>query len=359
MRMLHIIENRKYFIGGSLAVLLIGIIVIIINAASGRGAFYYGVDFTGGTSFQININKAFNNDDIARIVQDVTGQEAPVIQKVANVNEVMINIKSVDQATREKLIQQISAKYGITADAFTYSDISATVSADMQRTAVEAVVLACAAMLIYISARFRNLRLGSAAIISLLHDVFIMVVFYAILRIPINYTFIATILTILGYSVNATIVIFDRVRENRTLMRRAPLMELINTSITQTMRRSIFTLITVFIVLLVLYILGVSSIKEFALPIIIGVIAGGYSSIFLAGSFLYMFSAKPSLAQAQAQAGKPAAQAQASKPAASTPKPAAPLTPAAAAATGVSQASGAAADIRQLSSTRRKKNKRR
>jgi len=346
MRVLSIIQNRKYFISVSIAVLLIGIIVMVINSVSGRGAFYYDVDFTGGTSFQIDIGQAFNNDDISKIISDVTGQDAPQIQKVTGTNEVMIKMRSVDQDTRGKLIQAITDKYNITADAFTYSDISATISADMQKSAVLAVVCACAAMLIYISFRFRNVRMGSAAILSLLHDAFIMIVFYAILRIPINYSFIAAVLTILGYSVNATIVIFDRVRENRTLMRRTPLMELINTSITQTMRRSIFTLVTVFIVLLILYILGAASIREFALPIMIGVVAGGYSSIFLAGSFLYMFSAKPQSAQVQAPAPKLSP---APKPAAAAPS---------AAVSGMDETVGAGSNnVRQLSSTRRKKNK--
>ena len=352
MRVLNIVENRKYFISASVAVLLIGIIFMIVNSVSGRGAFYYDVEFTGGTSFQINIGQSFNNDDIMKIIRDVTGQEAPQVQKVANVNEVMIKIRSIDQSTRAKLIQAISDKYGIAPDAFTYSDISPTISSDMQKSAVLAVVLSCAAMLIYISFRFRNVRMGSAAILSLLHDAFIMIVFYAILRIPINYSFIAAVLTILGYSVNATIVIFDRVRENRSLMRRAPLLELIDTSITQTMRRSIFTLVTVFLVLLILYILGVASIKEFSLPIMIGVVAGGYSSIFLAGSFLYIFSVKPQTAGAPVQAAKTPA----------VPKPAAAAATAGSAssppAARVVAPPGSDGNARQLSSTRRKKNKR-
>jgi len=350
LRVFHIVENRKYFISVSVTVLLIGIIVMIINSVSGRGAFYLDVDFTGGTSLRINIGQQFNNDDIANMVTQVTGQTAPQIQKITNTNEVMIKMLSIDQDTRNKLISTISEKYGITSDAFELSDISPTISAGMQRSAVLAVVCACAAMLIYISFRFRNVRMGSAAILSLLHDAFIMIVFYAILRIPINYSFIAAILTILGYSVNATIVIFDRVRENRTLMRRTPLVELINTSITQTMRRSIFTLVTVFLVLLILYILGVASIREFSLPIMIGVVAGGYSSIFLAGSFLYMFSAKP-----QAAAAVPAAPAKLPV----TPKPAAAAAPVAAPTAGaVSPVNAGNNNVRQLSSTRRKKKRR-
>jgi SecD/SecF fusion protein len=204
-------------------------------------------------------------------------------------------------------------------------------------------------MLIYISLRFRNLRLGAAAILSTLHDVLVMIVFYSILRIPINYSFIAALLTILGYSINATIVIFDRVRENRTLMRRAPFLELLDTSITQTMRRSIFTLITVFIVLLALYILGVASIREFTLPIMIGVVAGGFSSICLACSFLYVFSPKPQAATGTVTAKPQAAQ---QRPAVSA---AAPVTASSAKQTAPVESN----QERQLRSTPRRKSKRR
>ena len=340
--MLNIVEGRKYFISASLAVMLIGLVIIIINAASGKGAFNYDVEFSGGTSFQIEIGQPFNNDDITKIVQEVTGQEAPQVQQVSGTNQVMIRIRSVDQGTRTKLIQDISEKYGITADAFTYSDISPTVSSDMKTSAVLAIISACVAMLIYVSFRFRNISMGAAAIAALLHDSLIMIAFYGILRIPLNYSFIAAVLTILGYSINATIVIFDRIRENKAIMRKAPQIELIDVSITQTMRRSVFTSLTVLIVVLVLYILGVSSIREFALPILIGVIAGGYSSIFLAGTFWYIFSGKHEVSTAGSSAGR--------TPVAPKPVPAV-------------QGAGSSAGnenngVRQLSSTRRKKNKR-
>jgi len=340
--MLKVVENRKYFIGASIGVLLIGLIFIIINVASHNGAFNYDVEFSGGTSFQIDIGQPFNNDDIMKIVQEVTGQEAPQIQQVSGANQVMIRMRSVDQETRTTLIQDICEKYGITVDAFTYQDISPTVSSDMKTSAILAVVCACAAMLIYVSFRFRNISMGAAAITALLHDSLIMVAFYGMLRIPLNYTFIAAVLTILGYSINSTIVIFDRVRENKSIMRKVPQIELINVSITQTMRRSIFTTLTVVIVVLVLYILGVSAIKEFTLPILIGVIAGAYSSIFLAGTLWYIFSGKQEVSTAGSSTARAAA----------APKP----------VTAVQGAGSSAGNgnngVRQLSSTRRKKNKR-
>ncbi|MDR2650292.1 MAG: protein translocase subunit SecF [Clostridiales bacterium] len=342
--MLRVAENRKYYIIPFLAVLLIGLISIIVNSASGRGAFNYDVEFSGGTSFQIDLGREFDNDEIAEIVRETTGQDAPQIQRVSGTNQVMIRMRSVDQETRAKLMERIKEKYVITDDAFTYSDISATVSADMQSSAILAVVCACAAMLVYVSLRFRDIRMGSAAIMALLHDSLVMIMFYGILRIPLNYSFIAAVLTILGYSINATIVIFDRIRENRGLMRKSSIIELIDVSITQTMRRSVFTSLTVFIVVLILYILGVSSIKEFSLPIMIGVVAGGYSSIFLAGTFWYMLNKKPEAAPAVQSSERPPVSAKLSD----------------AAPQRINKAAGAEYNnVRPLSSTPRKKRRRR
>ncbi|MDR1558568.1 MAG: protein translocase subunit SecF [Clostridiales bacterium] len=340
---MRIVENRKYYISVSLAVLLIGVIIIIINAASGKGAFNYDVEFSGGTSFQIDLGRDFSNEDIADIVREATGQDAPQIQRVTGTNQVMIRMRSIAQETRTALMDRIKEEYGITDDAFTYSDISATVSADMQSSAILAVVCACAAMLVYVSLRFRDIRMGAAAIMALLHDSLIVIAFYGILRIPLNYSFIAAVLTILGYSINATIVIFDRIRENRSLMRKSPIADLVNVSVSQTMRRSVFTSLTVFIVVLILYILGVASIKEFALPIIIGVIAGGYSSIFLSGTFWYMLTKKPETVPAPRSINKPPV----------PPKPADTVP-------SVKKAAGAENNnVRQLSSTPRKKSRRR
>jgi preprotein translocase SecF subunit len=288
-----IVEHRQKYFLISICVILLGVVFMIVNASRGIGAFSLDVEFSGGTSFLVDIGQEFNNDEIAAQIREITGQDAPQVQKVIGSHQVAIRIKSVDQPTRQKLIEAFTEKYNLSADAVTYSDMSPTVSADMQRAAVIAVIVACACMLVYISIRFRDMRMGSAAILALLHDTFVMIAFYAILRIPLNNSFIAAILTILGYSINATIIGFDRIRENRVNMRKVSLEELVNVSITQTMRRSIFTSATVLLVVLLLYILGVNSIKEFSMPILIGVIAGAYSSIFLSGSFWYMFNKKP------------------------------------------------------------------
>lgn len=172
------------------------------------------------------------------------------------------------------------------------NDISGTVSGEMQAAAIKATLIACLAMLVYISIRFRDLRAGGSAIMALLHDVLVVLAAYALFRIPVNNTFIAVLLTILGYSVNSTIVIFDRVRENHGNFRMGHAAEKINKSIGQTLARSINTSLTTLFTVGAIYVLGVSSIKEFALPMMVGIIAGAYSSICISGSIWYLLLPK-------------------------------------------------------------------
>lgn len=288
---MKIIANRKKTMLLSLMVILVGAAFIIVNAVNGRGAFNYDVEFSGGTSMQIDIGQEFDNGDIIQIITDTTGQASPQVQRILGTTQVAIKILSVDQETRVALMDAISEKYGLDDTSFlSTADVSATISSEMQKTAVMAIAMACAAMLIYVSLRFRDLKTGGSAILALVHDVLIVVAFYGILRIPLNYSFIAVVLTILGYSINATIIVFDRMRENKRLNSRQSYEELIDKSINQTLRRSIFTSLTTLLTITCVYILGVPSIKTFSLPIIIGIVAGTYSSVFLAGSFWYILS---------------------------------------------------------------------
>jgi preprotein translocase SecF subunit len=161
-------------------------------------------------------------------------------------------------------------------------------SGEMQKTAAIAVAIACVAMLIYVSIRFKDLKMGACAILALVHDVCIMIAFYAVFRIPVNNSFIAALLTVLGYSINATIVVFDRIRENRGIVRRMELTEIINLSLRQTMRRSLYTSLTTLFAIGAVYAFGVKSIREFALPMMVGIISGAYSSVLLASSLWYV-----------------------------------------------------------------------
>jgi preprotein translocase SecF subunit len=301
---MRVIEKRKQYMLISFMILLIGAGIIILNTASGLEPFNFDVEFTGGASFHIDVGQPFENEEIASIFEEVTGQESPQVQHVTGTNEVMVRIREVDQEVRTNLMDAFNERFDTTYEDFTYSVISATVSADMQRSAILAVVSACAAMLIYISLRFRDMRKGAASILGLVHDILIVIAFYGVLRIPINYSFIAALLTVLGYSINASIILFDRIRENQSNMRKVSMDELINLSINQTLRRSIYTSFTTLVVVLVLYILGVPTIQQFTLPIMIGIVAGTYSSIFLVGPFWYMLSKKPELAVISGTDGK-------------------------------------------------------
>lgn len=288
---MKIIENRNNFFLFSVIIILVGIFFMIYNRVNGNGFFNYDVEFSGGTSIQIDIGKDFINSDIEKIVSQVTNQSAPQIQRILNTNYVMIKIKSVDKNVRDALINELVQKYKFDKKSVTISDISPTISNEMQRGAVISVLLACIAIMLYVSIRFCNIKTGLSAVVALLHDAVITILSYAVFRIPLNYSFIAVVLTILGYSINSTIVIFDRVRENKLFIGKDQV-KLVNVSISQTMRRSLFTSFTTLLSIICLYLIGVPSIKDFALPIMIGIICGTYSSIYIAGSIWFVMNKK-------------------------------------------------------------------
>lgn len=288
---MKIVENRRKFFLLSLIVILAGIAAMILHASAGEGALNWDVEFTGGTTMEISLGAAFEAGDLEKIISDATGQTSPQVQQVLGTDAVQLRLQSIDSPTRQALLAAIQAAYP-DAELVETNDISGTVSGEMQRNAIKATLIACAAMLLYISLRFRDFRAGSSAILALVHDVLVVLAAYAILRIPVNQTFIAVLLTILGYSVNATIVIFDRVRENREEFSRGRAAERINKSIGQTLKRSINTSLTTLFTVGAIYFLGVPSIKEFALPMMVGVIAGAYSSVCISGSIWYLLLPK-------------------------------------------------------------------
>jgi len=283
-----IIERRKVYFAFSAFIIALGLAFMIFNAVRGNGWFNLDVEFSGGTSFFIEMGQPFENADIEAIVRDVTGIAAPQIQQVLNEDSVMIRIAQLDIETRVALIDAISYRYGLSAEAFSYTDVSPAVSAAMQRSAIMAMGVASLGMLLYISIRFRDLRTGGSAVLAQIHDALVVLCLYAILRIPLNYAFIAVMLTTLGYSINATIIIFDRMRENRVRMPKVTPAILINASVTQTLRRTIISTFTSFIAVLMLYIIGVAAIRDFTLPILVGLLFGAYSSVFLSGSMWFM-----------------------------------------------------------------------
>lgn len=288
---MKIVENRKKFFAASLIVIIIGFAAMIFNAQAGRGAFQYDIEFTGGTSFDLDLGQDYEQEDLQKIITDVTGKDSPQVQQVIGTNEVTVKIQSIDSATRETLTNAILEAYP-NAVMGEVNDVSGTVSHEMQTAAIKATLIAAVAMLLYISLRFHDFRAGGSAIIALLHDVLIVLTAYAVFRIPVNNTFIVVLLTILGYSINATIVIFDRIRENKSAFHANQTAEKINKSISQTLARSINTSLTTFFTVGAIYVLGVPALKEFALPMMIGILAGAYSSVCISGSIWYVLLPK-------------------------------------------------------------------
>ena len=288
---MKVIENRKKFFLLSMVIILIGCVTMTVNQKAGKGALNWDVEFTGGTSMEIDLGEIYEAEELEAIIAEVTEQAVPQIQQVIGTNAVEIKLQHIDGLTRTKLMNALWEKYP-SAELKEVNDISGTISSEMQQAAIKATAIAGMAMLLYISIRFRDLKAGGSAIIALIHDVLVVLTAYAVFRIPVNNTFIAVLLTILGYSINSTIVIFDRVRENKEKYSPAEAAEKIDKSISQTLARSINTSLTTLFTVGAIYVLGVPSIKEFALPMMVGIIAGAYSSICISSSIWYVLMPK-------------------------------------------------------------------
>ena len=225
------------------------------------------------------------DSEVTPLVEKVTGDKNVQPTKVVGTNQVIIKTRALSQPEREKLNQAMVDNFDVDEALISTESISSTVSSEMRQDAFVAVVVATLCMLAYIWIRFKDIRFASSAVLALVHDVLVVFAFYALARISVGNTFIACMLTIVGYSINATIVIFDRIRENmKKRGPRADLAEIVNDSITQTLTRSIYTSLTTFVMVAVLYIMGVSSIREFALPLMVGIVCGAYSSVCITGS---------------------------------------------------------------------------
>ena len=291
------LSKKKYFFTLSIGVMIIGLAVMGFNYSKGRGAFAYGLEFEGGTSTTVEFNKDYSINEIDKeivpVVEEVTGDNNVQTQKVEGSNQVIIKTVTLDLEQREALDQALADHFQVDPDTITAENISSTVSSEMRQDAVIAVLTAAVFMLLYIWLRFKDIRFATSAVLALLHDVVVVIIFYGVSRIAIGNTFIACILTIVGYSINATIVIFDRIREELHYKTRSTdLKLLVNRSITETLTRSIYTNLTTFIMVVVLYILGVSSIREFALPLIVGIAWGAYSSVCITGALWYVMKTK-------------------------------------------------------------------
>ena len=323
--LLHMVEKRKLFFAIAIICMLSGPVFCGINSARGAGALNLSMEFRGGTSTDVTFKDSFTIEEIDAqikpVIQDVIGSAEIQSQKVSGGNEIIFKTRQLSVEERQELTNALNEAFpietytdnaGKEALSINFETISSTISNEMRKDAVIAVIIAVICMLIYIWFRFSDVRFASAAVMALIHDVLLVFASYAIVRISVGNTFIAAMLTIVGYSINATIVIFDRVRENLKERRRdETLEELVDKSITSTMTRSIYTSLTTFVTIAALYIVGVPSIKEFALPLMVGILAGAFSSVCLTGPLWYVLRKakdKRDMAAAAAQAEAAASQ---------------------------------------------------
>ena len=281
--------KKKVFFSISIVLILVGFIFMGINAGKGEGAFNYSLDFKGGTASTVTFDENYTlqeiDDNIVPLIEEATDDNNVQVQKVEGTNEVIFKTQTLDLEKREAFNKAMADNFGIDESAIKTENISSTVSSEMRKDAIIAVIVATICMLIYIWFRFKDIRFATSAVTALLHDVLIVLGFYAVARVAVGNTFIACMLTLVGYSINATIVIFDRIREELPNMKKKDSLDnMVNDCITKTLTRSIYTSLTTFIMVAVLYVMGVSSIKEFALPLMVGIVCGGYSSVCITGA---------------------------------------------------------------------------
>ena len=289
--------KRKVFFALSIVMCLSGFVFMGINHARGIGAMNYSLDFVGGTSTTVTFDRAYTLDEVdSEMVPDleeITGDANIQVQTVRDSNQVIFKTQTLDLNEREALNQYMEENYGVAQEDIEMTNISSTVSSEMRTDAVIAVVIATVCMLLYIWFRFKDVRFATSAVVALVHDVLVVLAFYVIARVSVGSTFIACMLTIVGYSINATIVIFDRIREElKTKPKDMSLKDLVNDCIMRTLTRSIYTNLTTFIMVVCLYVLGVSSIKEFAAPLMVGIACGTYTSVCITGALWYVMKTK-------------------------------------------------------------------
>lgn len=274
---MKIAQNYKIWFSISIAVMIFGLVMAFTTGLN------FGIDFTGGTLMQFEIGQEFTVEEISELTSQFE-LDADILHAGLDEKEVIIKTKKdLSNQQRIEIFEVFKEKYNLEDSAFRKAEqFGPSMGAEIRNKALISILLASVGMLIYITFRFKSIKFGAAAIIALIHDTLIVLSIYAILRIPVNSPFIAAILTIVGYSINDTIVVFDRLRENLKYRKKETPFEIADTSIKQTLTRSINTSLTTLLVIGCLYVFGVESIKEFALPLLAGVLTGTYSSIFIA-----------------------------------------------------------------------------
>ena len=295
-KIINFIRFRKVAYSLSALVIVFGFVMLFMNKKNTGYVFNYDLDFRGGSSTTITFDKDMSMAEIDEKViplfrEATVGNASAQAAKVAGTNEVIVKTRTMTTEERTKLYNSIQDKFSIKEDKIVTENISGAVSREMKVDAVWALAIAIFCMLIYIWVRFRDIKFASASVLALAHDVLVTVTFYAALRWAVGSNFIACILTIVGYSINATIVVFDRIRENiqNGDVKKKGLDYAVNEAISNTLTRSINTSLTTFITVFCLYLFGVSSIRDFSMPLMVGIISGAWSSVCIAGPLWYDF----------------------------------------------------------------------
>lgn len=307
------LSRKKLCFALSIVLILAGFVFMGVNKGSSGYVLNYSLDFMGGTSTNVTFNEDMSLEDISSkvvpVVEEITKDAGTQTQKVAGTNEVIIKTRTLTVEERQAMNDALVENFGVEAEKITAESISAAVSSEMKKDAVIAVIIATVCMLVYIWFRFSDVKFAASAVLALMHDVLVVLTFYAVFKWSVGSTFIACMLTIVGYSINATIVIFDRIRENlKESGSRGDLAQIVNASITQTLTRSINTSLTTFIMIFVLFLLGVSSIREFALPLMVGIVCGTYSSVCVTGALWYVMTQVKQKREAQEKSAAKAAE---------------------------------------------------
>ena len=275
-------SKRKIFFTISAVLVVLSIILLFARGLN------FGIDFTGGTTLQFDLDKTKYSADVEAEIRDIVKKQIETNDiTIQQTGDSGVSIKTIELTNEQSdaVIEAVKAKYNLEQKHVLANEkVSGTVSGRLIGDSVKAIALAIILMLIYITIRF-DFQSGTSAVLGLAHDVIIMLGFYALFGFTVSTSFIAAILTIVGYSINATIIVFDSVRENVRFMKKASYDEIADTAIRKSYFRAINSSITTLLTIGVLYVMGVDSIREFALPIIVGIVAGAYSSLFIAGPF--------------------------------------------------------------------------
>lgn len=297
-KVINFLGKKVVFFAIAGVAIISGFVAMGIHSAQGDKVLNFSLEFMGGTTTTVPFNEDYTIEEIDEIVKpvfaEITGDNDIQAQKVSSDNEadknkVIVKTRRLDEEERAALNDKLEENFGIAQADIESDTISSTISNEMRKDAIVSVLIAVVLMLIYIWFRFKDIRFASSAVFALLHDVLVVLTCYAVVRISVGSTFIACMLTIVGYSINATIVIFDRIRENMGgYKNKKNLDEIVNKSITQTLTRSIYTSFTTFVMVLLLWIMGVASVKEFAAPLMVGIIAGGFSSVCISSIIWYL-----------------------------------------------------------------------